>query len=83
MRTFIIPALVATVLAGFATAACAQQQGQGGAQAQQGMDMNAFMARCTQIRQQPGTGQTPQGRQMLDQCDQMDRSMGMTPPPRR
>ena len=44
------------------------------------MDMNAFMGRCAQLRQQPGTAQSPQGRQVLDQCDQMDRSMGMTPP---
>ena len=49
----------------------------------QGMDMNAMMTHCAQMRQQPASGQTAQGRQMLDQCDQMDRSMGMTPPPRR
>lgn len=49
----------------------------------QGMDMNTMMTHCAQMRQQPASGQTAQGRQMLDQCDQMDRSMGMTPPPRR
>lgn len=49
----------------------------------QGMDMNTMMAHCAQMRQQPGSRQTAQGRQMLEQCDQMDRSMGMTPSPRR
>jgi uncharacterized protein involved in copper resistance len=49
----------------------------------QGMDMNTMMSHCAQMRQQTTSGQTAQGRQMLDQCDQMDRSMGMTPPPRR
>ena len=83
MRTFIIPALIATVLVGFTGVASAQQQGQSGGQTQPAMDMNAFMARCALVRQQPGTAQTAQGRQLLDQCDQMDRSMGMTPPPRR
>jgi hypothetical protein len=83
MRSFIVPALVAVTLASFAGVASAQQQpSQGGTQSK-GMDMNAFMARCAQIRQQPGTSQSAQERQMLDQCDQMDRSMGMTPPPRR
>lgn len=48
-----------------------------------GMDMNTMMSHCAQMRQQPGANQTPQGRQMLDQCDKMDRSMGMTPPARR
>lgn len=47
------------------------------------MDMNTMMSHCAQMRQQPGTGQTAQGKQMLDQCDQMDRSMGMAPPARR
>lgn len=81
MRSISLPVLAAMTLLSFAGAASAQQQ-QGGQQSQ-GMDMNQFMARCAQIRQQPSTSQTPQGRQMLDQCDQMDRSMGMTPPPRR
>jgi uncharacterized protein involved in copper resistance len=49
----------------------------------QGMDMNAMMTQCAQTRQQSTSGQTASGRQMLDQCDQMDRSMGMTPSPRR
>lgn len=49
----------------------------------QGMDMNTMMTHCAQMREQPALGQTAQGRQMLDQCDQMDRSMGMTPPTRR
>lgn len=48
----------------------------------QGMDMNTMMTHCAQMRQQPSSGQTAQGRQMLNQCDQMDRSMGMTPPRR-
>jgi len=48
-----------------------------------GMDMNTMMAQCARTRQQPTSGQTTSGRQMLDQCDQMDRSMGMTPPIRR
>ena len=81
MPSITLPILAAATLLGFAGAAWAQQQ-QSGQQAQ-GMDMNQFMARCAQIRQQPSTSQTPQGRQMLDRCDQMDRSMGMTPPPRR
>jgi hypothetical protein len=87
MRSLTIPALALVTLAGFAQPVFAQQQqqqqpSQRGAQAQ-GMDMNAFMARCAQLRQQSGTSQTAQARQVLDQCDQMDRSMGMTPPPRR
>ena len=49
----------------------------------QGVDMNTMMTHCAQMRQQPGSEQTAQGRQMLNQCDQMDRSMGMTPPRRR
>jgi len=87
MRFFILPALAASMLFSVAGAAFAQppqagQPPQGGQQSQ-GMDMNQFMARCAQMRQQTSTSQTPQGRQMLDQCDQMDRSMGMTPPARR
>jgi len=85
MRAVFIPAFALVALAGFAKPVMAQQQqqpSQRGTQAQ-GMDMNAFMARCAQLRQQPGTAQTAQARQVLDQCDQMDRSMGMTPPPRR
>lgn len=81
MRTFSLPVLAAMIVFAAAGSASAQQP-QGGQQAQ-AMDMNQFMARCAQIRQQPSTSQTPQGRQMLDQCDQMDRSMGMTPPARR
>jgi hypothetical protein len=83
MRFFIVPATVAIVLVGIVGPASAQQQPSQGGNQQQGMDMNQFMARCAQLRQQPGTSQTAQGRQILDQCDQMDRSMGMTPPPRR
>ena len=47
------------------------------------LDMGTMMSHCAQMRQQAGAGQTAQGKQMLDQCDQMDRSMGMTPPARR
>lgn len=83
MRSFIIPALAAITLASSAGGAEAQQQPTRGGTQSQGMDMNAFMARCAQVRQQPGTSQTAQGRQLLDQCDQMDRNMGMTPPARR
>lgn len=79
MRPFIIPALLAMA----SLPAAAQQQPNRGTAQPQAMDMNQFMARCAQIRQQPGNSTTLQGRQMLDQCDQMDRSMGMTPPPRR
>ena len=81
MRPVVFPILAAITLLSFAGTTWAQQQ-QGGQQSQ-GMDMNQFMARCTQIRQQPSKSQTPQERQMLNQCDQMDRSMGMTPPTRR
>ena len=63
----------------FAGAALAQPQGVSAPK----MDMKAFMARCVQLRQQPGTAQSPLGREVLDQCDQMDRSMGMAPPARR
>ena len=75
MRLFVTLVSTGIVLA---SAALAQPQ-----PAPQKMDMNAFMARCAQLRQQPGVSQTPQGRQSLDQCDQMERSMGMTPPARR
>lgn len=83
MRSFIIPAFAMISLVSFAGSASSQQQPTQGGTQSQGMDMNASMARCAQIRQQPATSQTAQGRQMLDQCDQMDRGMGMTPPPRR
>ena len=81
MRSITLPVLVAMTLLNFAGASWAQQQQR--SQQSQGMDMNQFMARCAQMRQQPAASQNPQGRQMLDQCDQMDRSMGMTPPARR
>ena len=47
----------------------------------QGMDMNTMMAHCSQVRQQtrPGMAISPDTRQALAQCDQMDRSMGMRP----
>lgn len=47
----------------------------------QGMDMNTMMAHCSQMRQQtrPGMAMSPDTRQALAQCDQMDRSMGMRP----
>ena len=77
LGTLLLPTLL---LAGAAAAQPAQPPAQGTAPK---MDMNAFMARCAQLRQQSGTAQTPQGRQALDRCDQMDRSMGMTPPARR
>ncbi len=50
----------------------------------QGMDMNTMMAHCAQMRQQmrPGMAMSPDMQQMMTQCDQMDRSMGMTSPPR-
>ena len=81
MRSIALLALAASALF-VAPAAMAQQQGAGQSQ---GMTMNQFMARCVQIRAQvrPGALQSPQLRQTLDQCDQMDRSMGMEPPPRR
>jgi len=83
MRAFILSALTASALIATVSVATAQQR-QGGAQSQN-MDMNASMARCAQVRQQVTSG-APQSalvRQMLDQCDQMDRSMGMAPPARR
>ena len=49
----------------------------------QNMDMSTMMAHCAQMRRQPGAGQTADGRQMLDRCDEMDLSMGLTPPTRR
>ncbi len=81
MRSIPLLALAASALF-IAPAAMAQQQGTGQSP---GMSMNEFMARCGQIRAQarPGAPQSPQLRQTLDQCDQMDRSMGVTPPPRR
>lgn len=81
MRSFTLPILTASMLFSVAGAASAQQP-QGG-QPPQGMDMNQFTARCAQVRQQASTSPTSQGRQMLDRCDQMDRSMGLTPPARR
>lgn len=48
----------------------------------QGMDMNTMMAHCAQMRQQmrPGMAMSGDMRQMMGECDQMDRSMGMTGP---
>ena len=50
----------------------------------QSRDMSAMMAHCAQVRQQAGTGMTMSAdmRQVIGQCDQMDRSMGMTTSPR-
>lgn len=76
MRFLLTPSAAVLMFAG---AALAQPQGTPAPK----IDMNAFMARCAQLRQKSGTAQNPQGRQTLDQCDQMDRSMGMTPPARR
>lgn len=82
MRSFTLSTLATIALFGTMSAAVAQQQGNSQPHT---MDMNQSMARCAQIRQQAQAGapQSPQLRQMLDQCDQMDRSMGMTPPARR
>ena len=48
----------------------------------QGMDMNAMMSHCTDMRRQtrPGTAMSADMRQTMAQCDEMDRSMGMTAP---
>jgi hypothetical protein len=48
----------------------------------QGMDMNTMMARCAQMRQQmrPGMAMSADMRQMMGQCDQMDRSTAMPAP---
>ncbi len=48
----------------------------------QGMDMNAMMAHCAQMRQGAprGVAMSADIRQMMAQCDQMDRSMGMPAP---
>lgn len=50
--------------------------------AMQGMDMNTMMAHCADLRQQarPGVAMSADMRQMVAQCDEMDRSMGMTAP---
>ncbi len=98
MRSTILPVLAAAALLSLAGTAAAQQRQGGqmqnmpgmdhsqmqGTPQSQGMDMNAMMARCTQMRQQvrPGAAQSADAKQMLAQCDQMDRSMGMTPPRR-
>lgn len=54
---------------------------------QAGMDHNAMMAHCAEMRQgmRPGMAMTADMRQSMAQCDQMDRSMGgsATPPARR
>ncbi len=82
MRAVTLSALIASALVATVSVATAQQR-QKGAQSQ-GMDMNASMARCSQVRQQlrSGAPQSAAVRQTLDQCDQMDRTMGMTPPAR-
>ena len=92
MRPITLSALAALGLASLAGAASAQQQRGGQMQNMpgmdrsqgQGMDMNAMMARCAQMRQQmkPGMAMPADMKQMMGQCDQMDRSMGMTPPAR-
>jgi len=92
MRFLTISALAAAVVLSLVGGTSAQQR-QGGQtktmpnmdQSQmQGMDMNAMMARCTQMRQQmrPGMAMPADMQKTMAQCDQMDRSMGM-PPPRR
>ena len=50
-----------------------------------GMDMNAMMAHCAEMRQQIPQGAVAPAdmRPMLAQCDEMDRSMGMPAPRRR
>ena len=93
MRSSTLPTLAAAILFSVAGVASAQQrqgtpmqnmpgmnQPGGG-----GMDMNAMMARCAQVRQQarPGAAVSAETQRTLAQCDQMDRSMGMTPAPRR
>lgn len=46
-----------------------------------GMDMQATMNQCAQMRQQmrPGTRMSPDMQRMMSQCDQMDRQMGNMP----
>jgi len=93
MRSITLPAIAVLISFGFAGAAHAQQrqgtpmqnmpgmnQSRG-----QGMDMNAAMARCAQVRQQtrPGVAVSAETQRTLAQCGQMDRSMGMAPTPRR
>jgi hypothetical protein len=45
-----------------------------------GMDMQAMMNQCKQMRQQmkPGTRMTPDMQTMMRQCDEMDQQMGGT-----
>ena len=47
-----------------------------------GMDMNAMMSHCADMRRQmrPGAAVSADMRQMMAQRDEMDRSMGMTAP---
>ena len=47
-----------------------------------GMDMNAMMAHCAQMRQdvRPGQAASPDMRRMMSECDQMDRGMSMPMP---
>jgi hypothetical protein len=46
-----------------------------------GVDMQAMMNRCAQMRQQmrPGARMTSDTRRMMAQCDQMDQQMGAMP----
>ena len=88
MRSITFTALTLSLFFGVAGAAIAQQQngqmqnmpGMDHSQ-MQGMDMHAMMTRCAQMRQgmRPGAAVPADRRQMMAQCGQMDRSMGMAP----
>ena len=81
-------ALVATL--GLLPAACAKQASQSGTPGMsgmqghdmQGMDMQAMMNQCADMRRQMGQGthpNTPDMAPMMSRCDEMDRSMGAMP----
>ena len=83
MTGTIIGAAVLTAMLGLASAAFAQQRNTQGMSMLEhhdtgGMDMQAMMTQCAQMRRQmrPGTRMTPEMQRMMTQCDAMDRQMG-------
>jgi hypothetical protein len=82
-----IPLITLATALVMATAACSEQRSPsgisrtGGMQGHDmsGMDMSSMATHCAQMRQQMAQGQplSPDMRQMMAQCDQMDRQTNM------
>ncbi len=82
-RLTIFGAVLALML-GAAPPARAQDQGaKPDMSGMKGMDMDAMMKQCAQMRQQmkPGAAMSPDMQKMMTQCDEMDRSMNSSSQP--